>query len=300
MRDRIQQQLIHDSLESITGSKLNKLSETFFTHLFHLSPEMADVLNGDVAMLHRKFNSTLATLKNARYLDKISASIEAMALRHVGYGAEIHHFTPFRQALLMALHDILGDAFTPEQQSAWEETFDAITEVMLRVLQEQPQTRSTKTIALTQATHLLDAIGGSEKVYAVHQRFYDAMFNDAYLGPFFHHRTPKHLVEQQTAFMVAAFGGENHYQGQPPAFIHMHMFITREMSDIRTTYLRNALIEEGMSEDICQRWLAIDHAFHASIEKKQIEECVMRAVFQQPLTVTKPANYQPPIALSHP
>ncbi|MDQ6952850.1 MAG: hypothetical protein Q9M15_04915 [Mariprofundaceae bacterium] len=296
MPDYTYQNLIRENLNQLEKQKkMNALSTCFFTHLFHLNPELADVLDGDVMMLHRKFANTMATLKNIRYLDKISSAIEAMALRHVGYGAEIQHFTAFRQALLNALQELLAEYFTASHQEAWQKTFDAVADIMQRVMQENPRLTQKKTIAMTQKTHLLDDIGGTEKILAVHQRFYDAIYNDTYLVGFFHHRSKRELIEKQTEFMVAAFGGENHYAGQPPAFIHMHMFITKEMSDIRTIYLKKSIREEGLSDDIAQRWLAIDHTFHASIEKKSVGECVMRALFQQPLTVKKPDDYQAPM-----
>ncbi|MDQ6991428.1 MAG: hypothetical protein Q9M11_06815 [Mariprofundaceae bacterium] len=104
MSDSTYQKLIRENLILLENSnEMNALTTCFFTHLFHLSPELADVLDGDVTMLQRKLASTLATLKNIRYLDKISTLIESMALRHVGYGAECHHFTVFRQALLSPL-----------------------------------------------------------------------------------------------------------------------------------------------------------------------------------------------------
>ncbi|MDQ6994609.1 MAG: hypothetical protein Q9M18_03340 [Mariprofundaceae bacterium] len=295
MPDPTYQRLIRENLTLLEDShKMNALSTCFFTHLFHLSPELADVFDGDVSMLQRKFTSTIATLKNIRYLDKLSSVIESMALRHVGYGAECHHFTVFRQALLSALNETLGDNFTVSHQEAWEKTFDSVSEMMQKVIAQQPKQHKKKTIAMTQSTHLLDDIGGIEKVRAVHQRFYDAMYEDAYLFGFFQHRAKHELIEKQTEFMVAAFGGENHYAGQPPAFVHMHMFITKEMSDIRTIYLKKAIQDEGLNHDIQQRWLAIDHTFHASIEKKTVDDCVMRALFQQPLMVQKPEDYQAP------
>jgi len=275
MPDYTHQTFIRENLEQVEKQgKMNALSMCFFTHLFQLEPELADVLNGDVSMLHRKFSSTIATLKNIRYLDKISSAIEAMAIRHVGYGAEIRHFKPFRQALWYALEEVLGDDFTPQHQKAWQTTFDAVADIMQQVMQKHPSPQGKKTISMTQETHLLDDIGGKEKVLAVHQRLYDFIYDDAYLLGFFQHRSKRELIEKQTEFMLTAFGGGHHYHGQPPAFIHMHMFITKS---------------------IAQRWLAIDHAFHASIEKKTVDECVMRALFQQPLKVTKPEGYQAPV-----
>lgn len=64
MPDYAYQSLIRENLNQLEKQqKMNALSTSFFTHLFHLNPELADVLDGDVTMLHRKFANTMATLK---------------------------------------------------------------------------------------------------------------------------------------------------------------------------------------------------------------------------------------------
>jgi hypothetical protein len=47
------------------------------------------------------------------------------------------------------------------------------------------------------------------------------------------------LIIKQTQFMVAALGGQNNYAGDTPAFVHMHMFITEEMADVRENLTRS-------------------------------------------------------------
>jgi len=288
--------IVRDDIAALS-SRINELSALFYTHLFRLHPPLQDVFNGGVPMLNRKFGNMLATLKNVKHLEKISAALTSMAERHLAYHAEIAHFPVFKEALLLALQDLLGDSFSTSQQAAWHKVFDEVSTIMVAVFEQQAATvNATKTLPRQHHDDdLLHDIGGETIVRAVHQRFYDAIYEDEFLGGFFHHRAKHLLVRKQTEFMVAAFGGANHYHGEPPAFIHMHMFITAEMSAIRDIYLRNAVLAEGLDERICQRWLAIDHSFHASIEKNNLDDCVMRCWGQQAMTVKKPNDYQPPI-----
>lgn len=295
MQDIEHRLIVRDHIDQLSN-KMTDLSSLFFMHLFRLNPELRDIFNGGVPMLNRKFGSMLATLKNIKHLEKISAALETMAERHVAYHAEVKHFPVFKEALVLALDDLLGSSFTIEQRKAWQKVFDEVSAIMMMVLENSPEAKKHTKEESThhQAHHLLDDIGDEDIVRSVHQRFYDYIYEDAFLGSFFHHRAKHLLVRKQTEFMVAAFGGANKYRGEPPAFVHMHMFITKEMSDIRETYLRRCILEEGLSEDICNRWLNVDRSFHESIEKNSEDECVMRCWGQQPIVINKPEDYTAP------
>ena len=71
---------------------------------------------------------------------------------------------------------------------------------------------------------LLEAVGGWDGILRVHTRFYEEIFEHPWLRIFFRGKHPDILAKKQTEFMVAAFGGENLYKGDTPAFVHMHMF----------------------------------------------------------------------------
>lgn len=58
--------------------------------------------------------------------------------------------------------------------------------------------------------------------------------------------------------MVAAFNDANHSTGEAPAFGHMHRFITDEMADLREHILRQAILDEGRSASIADRWMKVD------------------------------------------
>jgi len=114
------------------------------------------------------------------------------------------------------------------------------------------------------------------------------MFDHPWLEQFFYGKSKEALIRKQTQFMVAAFGGENHYRGDTPAFIHMHMYITDEIADVRQEILKQAILDEGLSEDIAQRWLKVDGSFRRGIVKKSVDECVLKCFGQMPVVAKKP------------
>ncbi len=288
-------QLVRESIEQI-GDRSTALSKLFYTRLFQLDPGLSNIFDGGVAMLNRKFVNMLLTFKSAKEVEKLRPALESMARRHVGYRAESRHFLLFRDCLLGALEELLGDEFTPKLRGAWERLYDEVAGIMTAWMQAHPEA----VVAAGEKTHthsdltLLEEIGGEEAVRRVHQRFYDSIYDDDYIGQFFFHRAKELVVQKQTEFMVAAFGGPNNYRGEPPAFLHMHMYITQEMADIRNVYLCKAVLGEGLSEEICERWLKVDNAFLPAIVKESIDDCVMRVWGQGPFVIKKPAVYIPP------
>lgn len=288
-------QRVRDCIEAI-GDRSTALSKLFYTRLFQLDPAMSDIFDGGVAMLNRKFVNMLLTFKSAKGMDKLRPALESMAKRHMGYRAEPAHFALFRDCLLGALDDLLGDEMTVELRTSWANLYDEVAGIMRGWMEAHPEAapaagdRAQTHVDLT----LLDDVGGEEVVRSVHQRFYDSVYNDDYLGQFFFHRAKALVVQKQTEFMVAAFGGPNNYRGEPPAFLHMHMLITQEMSDIRNIYLRNAILAEGLGKETCERWMRVDNAFLPAIVKRDVDECVMRVWGQGPFVIKKPAVYIPP------
>lgn len=102
----------------------------FYRHLFTLEPELQRICRGD----ERARRWLLATL------DELIATLDTWALaarytRALGAGLaqrglQQRHYTSIGVALLAALHDELGAAFTLEQQIAWARTYAALAEMM--------------------------------------------------------------------------------------------------------------------------------------------------------------------------
>ncbi|NOQ14033.1 MAG: hypothetical protein GQ583_06070 [Methyloprofundus sp.] len=285
--------LVKENIESL-GEDINALSQIFFRELFHIDISLKSVFPGNVIFLNRKFFNMLSTFKNVEHLEKISASVEKMGERHMlQYGAQLAHFEPMQEALIKALKDYYGAAFSAELENAWNSVFFEVSEIMAQAMGKVDRRHVARTDhdATGYDNDLLADVGGVQGVLKVHQRFYDVIFEEPWIGQFFYGKSKEALVSKQTKFMVAAFGGENLYTGDTPAFMHMHMFVTEEMIRLRQKVLRQAILDEGCSDSVADRWLKVDDSFTESIVKTSVDECVLKCLGQMPVTARKPPNY---------
>lgn len=285
--------LVKENIELI-GKDIDQLSQIFYRELFHLDISLKSVFSGNVVFLNKKFANMLATLKNVTYLEKITSSVEQMGERHLQkYGAQLEHFEPMQKALILALKDYFGERFSPELEKAWNQVFQEVAEIMKNAMQKVDQRKHERSKFDDKGYDpmLLADVNGEEGVFKVHQRFYDVIFADPWLGQFFYGKSKEALIAKQSKFMVATFGGENNYTGDTPAFVHMHMFITDEMHDYRQKILKQAILDEGFDESVAGRWLAVDDSFRESIVKKSVDECVMKCRGQIPVVVKKPQSF---------
>jgi hemoglobin len=286
--------LVKNAIEELENDR-EELSRLFYRELFHLDIHLKKVFPGNVVFLNRKFFNMLATLKNVKHLESIAESIARMGERHIiQYGAQIEHFTTVKQALLSALAAHLGERFTAELQEAWHDVIDEISAIMTPAIKniDRRQLRRDLHNDSGYDPQLLEEIGGEDAVARVHRRFYDILFEHPWLGQFFYGKSKTALIKKQTQFMVAAFNGPNNYTGDTPAFVHMHMFITDEMADLREQILKQCISAEGLTEYVADRWLKVDQAFRPGIVKKSIDECVLKCAGQFPVTAKKPLGYK--------
>ena len=283
--------MVRESIISV-GSRMTALSISFYTHLFQLDASQMQVFDGSAVTLNRKFINMMATFKSIKNLEKMTPAIESLTKRHVSYGMKVEHLSPFKEALLLALSEQLGDRFTDEVKQAWHNTFDEIDAIMRHAIGQHPEWTSARSEGVDphKDATLFEEIGGTDVIRAVHSRLYTALFDHPWLEQFFYGKNKDVLISKQTKFMVAAFGGPNEYVGEPPALAHMHMLVTEEMSVEREKILRQSIMDEGLGEDIVQRWLKIDRSFWPAINKTSASECVTKCFGQAPLIIKSPAD----------
>jgi truncated hemoglobin YjbI/hemoglobin-like flavoprotein len=291
--DRLAKRLrVKACVEALMDGNIDSLSRLFYRHLFHLDMSLKTVFPGNVVFLNRKFVNMLGIFKDVKHLEPIQQTVVKLGERHIlQYGVEIGHLDTGRDALILALKDHLKDAFTPELEAAWRGVFDEVATLMALAMAQVDRTQINKPINHDAAAYdldLLGEIGGEDVITQVHERFYTVLFDHSWLGQFFYGKSKEALVYKQTQFMVAAFNGPNNYIGDTPAFVHMHMFITDEMADLRETLLRKAILDQGLSASVADRWLKMDRSFRAGIVKKSVDECVLKCRGQVPVIAKKP------------
>ena len=125
--------LVLDSWRSVSADH-ELIATTFYERLFEIDPHarelfartnMADQRVKVIAML----NEIVANLAD---LDHLIPSVGALGRRHHGYGVHDSDYDRVREALLGAIARALGDGFTREVRSAWEEAYALTASVMRR------------------------------------------------------------------------------------------------------------------------------------------------------------------------
>lgn len=95
-----------------------------------------------------------------------------------------------------------------------------------------------------------DEIGGPSAVAAAVDLFYTKVLADDSLTPYFQTADMARLKAHQRAFIAAAIGGPEIYQGRPLAAAHASLGITKEAFVAVVDHLLAALIELSVPRDV--------------------------------------------------
>lgn len=104
----------------------------FYARLFELAPEVRPLFPRDLMAQGAKLMAALTLV--VRDLDRIEAirtEIEALALRHVGYGAIEAHYAAVGEALVWALEQGLGESFSNDAREAWRAAYALLSGAMI-------------------------------------------------------------------------------------------------------------------------------------------------------------------------
>ena len=106
-------------------------AELFYARLFELDPSLRSMFRSDMKSQGKKLMDSLKmVVGNLRNLDRIVPGVQAMAVRHVSYGVEDHHYATVGTALLDTLQKGLGDAFTDDVREAWLAAYTILANTM--------------------------------------------------------------------------------------------------------------------------------------------------------------------------
>lgn len=101
---------------------------------------------------------------------------------------------------------------------------------------------------MTDTQSIYAEIGGREAVEAVVSDFYDRVFDDPILEPYFEGVDREALYAHQVQFVSAVAGGPVSYEGADMRTAHEGMGITEEAFGRVATHLAEALRENGVDE----------------------------------------------------
>jgi len=103
----------------------------FYGKLFSLDPALQPLFKGDMREQGRNLTAMISIAVRALSRpDTIGRAVHDLGRRHVSYGAKPHHYDTFAVALLWALEQVLGEAFTAEAKEAWAAAYDVLAKTM--------------------------------------------------------------------------------------------------------------------------------------------------------------------------
>ena len=122
--------LVKNSFELVAGQP-EIVAELFYERLFQLEPKLRPLFKGDMAEQGRLLMQMIATA--VRPLEKLYAivpAVQALGVRHAGYGVKEADYDTVGSALMWTLEKGLGSNFTPDTREAWVATYTLLAGVM--------------------------------------------------------------------------------------------------------------------------------------------------------------------------
>ena len=130
--------LVKSSFQAITPLR-NRLAGLFFAQLFVREPSLRSVFRGDLKARGAELFDGLAAIVDA--LDRlypIVPALEWLAVQGARRGVDEGDYRIVGQAMLAALRDGLGTAFTPEIEEAWRAAIARVSAVITGALEAEP------------------------------------------------------------------------------------------------------------------------------------------------------------------
>lgn len=128
--DRSQIALVRASFTRLSPRAAG-LAARFYNRLFELDPALRPLFRGDMAKQGLKLMTTLQFAVGI--LDdpaQIVPALQHLAHSHLAYGVRDEHYAMVGRALLDALVDAEGEAFTAELREAWGAAYSLLSGVM--------------------------------------------------------------------------------------------------------------------------------------------------------------------------
>ena len=124
------QAFVRDSFAKVAPAA-SQTAAQFYDRLFALDPSLRPLFKGDMTEQGRKLMAIIGTaVANLDKLETIVPVVQALGRRHATYGVQPEHYDTVASALLRALGQGLGDAFTQPVKAAWTEAYTILATVM--------------------------------------------------------------------------------------------------------------------------------------------------------------------------
>lgn len=107
--------------------------EMLYNRLFEIDPSLRPLFKGDLKTQARMVMTAIGlAVAGLDRPDGLSDQVKALGSRHISYGVQPRDVNTFGAALIWALEQALGPAFTPEVKDAWVAAYGVLSVAMRR------------------------------------------------------------------------------------------------------------------------------------------------------------------------
>lgn len=122
--------LVQESFVLLEGHT-DETATFFYEKLFELEPDLRPLFQHNLHQQGAKFMSTLTfIIGSLKKPETMIPAIKQLGQRHVIYGVRQEHYRLVQIALLSAIAQVMGDAFTPATAEAWHNLYYLIAGLM--------------------------------------------------------------------------------------------------------------------------------------------------------------------------
>jgi hemoglobin-like flavoprotein len=113
------------------------MASDFYRNLFEIAPQTRALFATEPDVMSVKFSAELAAIVEAiTSYETFAPRVRELAVRHVTYGVQPHHYRAVGQALIRALAAHLDEGWDDELEAAWRRAFNLVAELMMEAAED--------------------------------------------------------------------------------------------------------------------------------------------------------------------
>lgn len=110
-----------------------------------------------------------------------------------------------------------------------------------------------------------ERLGGADALEHLIDLFIDVVFDDFIIGFWFKGKDRERIKRHEVEHAAKILGGPSRYTGRPIVPLHKPLGINKGHFRRRLAILTKVLTDEGVEEDVIERWLAHDRKLQDQI-----------------------------------
>lgn len=121
----------------LVNQEAENVTTRMYEILFSKYPETKPMFSNAAKDQHKKLAGAIAAFAgNIDNLGVLGAAVEKMAQSHVMTHVKPEHYPMVADALITAMGDVLGEAFTDARKNAWIEAYTFLANILMQREQE--------------------------------------------------------------------------------------------------------------------------------------------------------------------